>query len=65
MLLQGLWVLMEEVWKSSSTADHSDEPHGSLFACFRIFAPLVDDHVIVAHVTGIARPIPTFADQLR
>jgi hypothetical protein len=38
-----------------------DEPHSSLFAYFRIFAPLVDNHVIVSHVT---RPIPTFADQL-
>jgi hypothetical protein len=30
-----------------------DEPHGSLFAYFRIFAPLADNHVIASHVTGI------------
>jgi hypothetical protein len=30
-----------------------DEPHGSLFVYFRIFAPLTYDHVIVSHVTGI------------
>jgi hypothetical protein len=42
---------------------HADEPHGSLFVYFHIFAPLADDHVIVSHVTGVTRPIPTFGDQ--
>jgi hypothetical protein len=41
-----------------------DEPHGSLFMYFRIFAPLADDHVIASHVTSVTRPIPTFSDQL-
>ena len=41
-----------------------DEPHGSLFVYFRIFTPLVDDHVIESHVTGVTQPIPTFSDQL-
>ena len=40
-----------------------DEPHDSLFVYFRIFAPLVDNHVITSHVTGVTRPIPTFGDQ--
>jgi hypothetical protein len=30
-----------------------DEPHGSLFVYFRIFAPLADDHVIASHVTSV------------
>jgi len=42
-----------------------DEPHVSLFAYFRIFAPLADDHMIASHVTGITQPIPTFADHFR
>jgi hypothetical protein len=42
-----------------------DEPHGSLFMYFRIFAPLADYHVIASHVTSLTRPIPTFSDQLR
>ncbi|KIM71193.1 hypothetical protein PILCRDRAFT_17288 [Piloderma croceum F 1598] len=42
-----------------------DEPHGSLFVYFHIFAPLVDDHVITSHVTGITQPILTFGDQFR
>ena len=44
---------------------HVDEPHGSLFMYFRIFAPLADNHVIASHVTGVTRPIPTFSDQFR
>jgi hypothetical protein len=39
-----------------------DEPHGSLFAYFRIFALLADNHMIMSHVTGITQPMPTFAD---
>jgi hypothetical protein len=42
-----------------------DEPHGSLFAYFRIFTPFADNHVIASHVTGITQPIPTFADHFR
>jgi hypothetical protein len=45
--------------------ERGDEPHGSLFVHFRIFAPLADDHVIVSHVTGVTRPILTFGDQLQ
>jgi hypothetical protein len=48
-----------------SDSAHADEPHGSLFMYFRIFALLADYHVILSHVTGITWPIPTFADQLR
>jgi hypothetical protein len=47
-----------------TSVDHNDEPHGSLFVYFRIFAPLADDHVIVSHVTSVTRPIPTFSNQL-
>ena len=43
----------------------TDEPHGSLFAYFLIFAPLVDNHVIVSHVTGITQPILTFTNHFR
>ena len=43
----------------------ADEPHGSLFVYFRIFAPLADYHVIASHVTSVTRPIPTFSDHLR
>ena len=43
----------------------ADEPHGSLFVYFRIFARLADYHVIVSHVTSVTRPIPTFSDHLR
>jgi hypothetical protein len=42
-----------------------DEPHGSLFVYFCIFALLADSHMIMSHVTGITQPIPTFADHLR
>jgi hypothetical protein len=42
-----------------------DEPHGSLFAYFRIFAPLADDHVIASHLTSITQPMLTFADDFR
>jgi hypothetical protein len=48
-----------------SAGSNVDEPHGSLFMYFRIFAPLADDHVIASHVTSVTRPIPTFSDQLR
>ena len=53
------------VTKIIISGDTIDEPHGSLFVYFRIFAPLADDHVITSHVTGITRPIPTFSDQLQ
>ena len=49
----------------SKMPNTADEPHGSLFTYFRIFAPLVDNHVIMSHVTGITQPIPTFADDLQ
>ena len=49
----------------SSHRSRVDEPHGSLFAYFRIFAPLADNHVIASHVTGITQPIPTFTDHFR
>ena len=42
-----------------------DEPHGSLFAYFRIFTSLADDHVIMSHVTGITQPILTFSNQFQ
>ena len=50
-------------WAQTNPNEHDDEPHGSLFMYFRIFAPLADDHVIASHVTGVTRPIPTFGDQ--
>jgi hypothetical protein len=43
----------------------ADEPLGSLFVYFHIFAPLADDHVIVSHVTGITQPMLTFANDFR
>ena len=49
----------------ATIGDNDDEPHGSLFVYFRIFAPLADNHVITSHVTGITRPILTFADDFR
>jgi hypothetical protein len=42
-----------------------DEPHGSLFAYFRIFALLADNHMIASHVTGITQPILTFTDHFQ
>ena len=51
--------------KIHKTYENGDEPHGSLFVYFRIFALLVDDHVIESHVTGVTVPIPTFGDQFR
>jgi hypothetical protein len=49
-----------EIWLMSLHKENSqehhlaiDEPHGSLFMYFRIFALLADYHVTVSHVTGI------------
>jgi hypothetical protein len=42
-----------------------DEPHGSLFAYFHIFTPLVDNHVIAPHATDVTWPIPIICDHLR
>jgi hypothetical protein len=56
------WIVSEY---SSGVLHPGDEPHGSLFMYFRIFALIMDHHMITSHVTGITSPIPTFTDQLQ